>query len=166
MTDQLHPLFAVENPDSDAARAIASLVQDLNEHRSWSHGEIALVDELDETPATEAEDEPIWTLGGMLTLRRPTNDLVSERLQYEDVEFLIDRLCRFSSGGRTLVIEYGQRAVHMSVMWLEPRRTRATTIDRGRHRPARAGRWPSARRPRPRRRLQPSAAAAAPRRRR
>jgi hypothetical protein len=106
MTTQVHLLFAVENPDSAAARAIASLVRDLNEHRTWSHGEIALVDELDETSATQADDEPIWTLGGMLTLSRPTNDLGFERVQYEDVEFLIDRLCRFSSAGRALVIEY------------------------------------------------------------
>ena len=43
---------------------------------------------------------------------------------------------------------------------LEPRRTRATTISRGRHRPGPAGRSPSARRSRPRPRQQPSAAAA------
>jgi hypothetical protein len=111
MTDQAHLLFTIEDADPDAATVIASLVRDLNEHRDWVSGEIALVDELDEISATHPDDQPIRTLGGVLTLTRPTSDLSYERSQYEDVEFLIDRLCEFSSGGRILVIEYDGEVV-------------------------------------------------------
>jgi hypothetical protein len=106
MTDRVALLFAIEDADSDSATVTAALVRDLNEQREWTHGEIAFVDELDEISATQPHDEPIRTLGGVLTLTRPTDDLADERSHYEDVEFLIGRLCEFSSGGLTLVIEY------------------------------------------------------------
>ena len=106
MTDRVHLLFAIEDADPDSATAIASLIRDLNEQREWMYGEIAFVDGLDEISATQPGDEPIRTLGGVLTLTRPTSDLGQERSQYKDVEFLVDRLCEFSSGGPTLVIEY------------------------------------------------------------
>ena len=106
MTDWVALLFAIEDADSDSATVTATLVRDLNEQREWTHGEIAFVDEVEEISATNQKDEPVRTLGGVLTLTGPTDDLASERSQYEDVEFLIERLCEFSSGGRTLVIEY------------------------------------------------------------
>ncbi len=67
---------------------------------------IKFVNEMDETPTTQPDDEPTWTLGGVLTLTRPSDDLGSDRSQFRDVEFLLDRLCQFSAGGRAIVIEY------------------------------------------------------------
>jgi hypothetical protein len=106
MTDRAPLLFAIEDADTDAATVVASLIRDLNDQRDWTCGDIEFVDELDETSATRPEDEPIRTLGGVLTLTRPTSDPGNERSQNEDVEFLVDRLCEFSRSGRVLVIEY------------------------------------------------------------
>lgn len=107
MTDDLHFLFALDEPSSDAVPAIASFVRRLNEERQWSHGEITFVDDVDASSVTRRGDHPVWTLGGSLTLTRPTDDLRAERSQLEDVEFVIERLCEFSgSSGRTFVVEY------------------------------------------------------------
>jgi hypothetical protein len=51
MRDQLHLLFAVEDPSADVAPSIASLVRGLNEGREWSCGEIAFVNEIVEISA-------------------------------------------------------------------------------------------------------------------
>ena len=106
MPDLLYLLFAIEDPDIDMAPAIASLVRQLNEEREWGCGEIAFVNEIDEASVTQPGDEPIWTLGGLLTLTRPTGDALSERTQLEDVEILVDRLCRFTKGGPAFVVDY------------------------------------------------------------
>ena len=42
--------------------------------------------------------------GGLST--RAPRDHADESSQYAEVEFLVDRLCEFSNGGHTLVIEY------------------------------------------------------------
>jgi hypothetical protein len=89
MPDQVSLLFAVEDPRADEAPSIASLVRQLDEERDWSCGEIACVNEIDEASVTQPGDEPIWTLGGALTLTRPTEDVSSERAQLEDVEALV-----------------------------------------------------------------------------
>jgi hypothetical protein len=103
---RLYLLFAVDEPDPDAAVAVASLVHELNRERAWSGGDIMLVDEKDASSVSQPGDEPIWTLGGALTLARPSEDLRHERVQLEEAELLIERLCRFSGGGHSLVVEY------------------------------------------------------------
>ena len=106
MTNRVQLLFAIEQADSDSAEVIASLVRGLNEQQKWTHGKIVFVDDLDEVSATQPDDEPVRTLGGVLTLTQPTRDHADESSQYAEVEFLVDRLCEFSNGGHTLVIEY------------------------------------------------------------
>jgi hypothetical protein len=106
MSKSVHLLFAAEDADSDSAEAVASLVRSLKQQREWTYGEIAVVDDLDEASATQPDDAPIPTLGGILKLTRPTGHHVDERSQYEDVEFLVDRLCEFSDSGHALVVEY------------------------------------------------------------
>jgi hypothetical protein len=106
MPHQVSLLFAVEDPRADVAPSIASLVRQLNEERDWSYGEIACVNEIDEASVTQPGDEPIWTLGGALTSTRPTEDVLSERAQLEDVEALVERLCLLSSDGPAFVVEY------------------------------------------------------------
>jgi hypothetical protein len=107
MTDDLYVLFALDEPSSDAVPAIASLVGRLNEERQWRHGDIEFVDDVDASSVTRSDDHPVRTLGGALTLTRPTDDPGAERSQLEDVEFVIERLCEFSgSSGHAFVVQY------------------------------------------------------------
>ena len=41
-----------------------------------------------------------------MPLTGPTDDARSERSQLEDVEALVERLCRFTADGSALVVEY------------------------------------------------------------
>jgi hypothetical protein len=100
-------LFALEAPTTDDVPAIKAFIAGLNAERSWAAGSIELVDDVDLDSSVQAGDVPIWTLGGVLHLRRSQGSAGSvERAQLDDVTFLIDRLCAFSRAGRPLVIEY------------------------------------------------------------
>src|SRR3954452_442690 len=107
MTDDLYFLFALDEPSSDAVPAIPFLVRRLNEERQWRHGDIEFVDAVDASSVTRSDDHPVWTLGGALTLTRPTDDPEAERSQLEAVEFVIERVCEFSgSSGHAFVVEH------------------------------------------------------------
>jgi hypothetical protein len=99
-------LFAVEDPNAEAALAIEAFVAGVNAERAWLCGPLAFVDEVDADSATVPGDAPIRTLGGALALQGPRDDLAAERTRLADVEFLVARLAHLSSSGYAFEIEY------------------------------------------------------------
>jgi len=110
MADRIPLLFSLSEPRPDAVGDVQRLVRHLNAARQWATGEIEMVNDTDATSVTQADDDPIWTLGGVLWLYE-ASDSSHERRQFEDVRFLFDELCRFSASKGEVVVEYGGEEV-------------------------------------------------------
>jgi hypothetical protein len=104
-------LFALDDPTPDAVTAVEDFFRRLNEQRAWTEGEVQFVNEVDASSVTRQEDQPVWTVGGVLALTDPSGDPDTEQSQLADVEFLIERLREFSRDGYTFVVEYGGEEV-------------------------------------------------------
>jgi len=107
VSEELHLFFAVEEPSVQVAEAVEAFVAGLNAERQRCGGSPAFIDDVDEDSATDPGDAPIWTLGGVLALTGPSDNLDAERAQLEDVEFLVEQLADFSLSGYAFEIEYG-----------------------------------------------------------
>ena len=93
----------------DDVRLLHRLIDELARDRAWYHGPPQFVDQTDASSCTLPEDLPVRTVGGYVEFSAPgaVQDAAAEKHQFEDADFLIERLARYSRERKCeLEIEY------------------------------------------------------------
>ena len=93
MPQRLLGYFSADFTDGDVV-ALAALVEELKRAHSWHIGGPELVDETDDSSCTSPEDQPIRTVGMILTVSTPGE---ASQTPLDDPKALIASMARFSS---------------------------------------------------------------------